>query len=287
MPTHNNASTIARCISSCLDQTYTNFELIIIDNGSNIDDTTTKIIDSFHDQRIHYQKYEFANRSKARNLGIKAARGDYLQFLDADDELYPAKLELAVAYLQSNPKFFAYADNVKYSDIRTNRERIQIVSYKYRNQLLGSNSFPINSVLFRNKDICYFNESISYNEDWLFWVDNLVDKPVFFSNEQGAIVNITGENTMSHYELMLIFQIYIRAIIKKKIHRVNLRLFLQDCRYGFRYLSLNVQDPVLNYAIKKQLKVEIFIVRLLIKVPVIKKRLNATERRNKQSNEYL
>lgn len=94
IPTYNRAHLVGRAIQSVLNQTYNDFELIIVDDGStdNIDD----IIKDFQkkEKRIKYIRHE-KNRggSAARNTGIKASRGEYIAFLDSDDEWLKEKLK--------------------------------------------------------------------------------------------------------------------------------------------------------------------------------------------------
>ena len=92
IPTYNRAHLISRSAKSVLAQTYPDFELIIVDDGSG--DNTEEIIEALADPRIRYLRHE-SNRgvSAARNTGIRAARGDYIAFQDSDDEWLPQKLE--------------------------------------------------------------------------------------------------------------------------------------------------------------------------------------------------
>jgi glycosyltransferase involved in cell wall biosynthesis len=91
LPTYNRAQLIGRAIQSVLDQTYQDFELIIVDDGSK--DNTADISD-FKDKRIRYIRHEKnKGANAARNAGIKMARGEYIGFQDSDDEWLPEKLE--------------------------------------------------------------------------------------------------------------------------------------------------------------------------------------------------
>lgn len=92
MPAYNRAHVIGRAIISVLEQAYTNFELIIVDDGSK--DNTEEVVKSFGDPRIRFTKHE-QNRGvcAARNTGIRASRGEYITFIDSDDEMAPLKLQ--------------------------------------------------------------------------------------------------------------------------------------------------------------------------------------------------
>lgn len=99
MATYNRASLLPRAINSVLNQSYQNFELIIVDDGSR--DNTEEVCRSFKDSRILYYKQE-QNRGvlACRNKGFDLARGDYTAFLDDDDELLPEALEIAIEKLK-------------------------------------------------------------------------------------------------------------------------------------------------------------------------------------------
>src|SRR3954467_2657063 len=90
VPTYERAETLGRAIASILRQDA-DFELIVVDDGST--DDTARIVRQFDDERISYQHQTNAGVSAARNAGAAAARGEWLVFLDADDELLPDALE--------------------------------------------------------------------------------------------------------------------------------------------------------------------------------------------------
>ncbi len=93
--TYNRGNIIENSITSVLNQTYKNLEVIIIDDGST--DNTKEIIDKFEDKRLKYIKIkENLGAPNARNIGIKEATGRYISFQDSDDLFYPNKLELQI-----------------------------------------------------------------------------------------------------------------------------------------------------------------------------------------------
>jgi glycosyltransferase involved in cell wall biosynthesis len=87
IPTYNRAHVITRAIQSVLEQTFSNFELIIVDDGST--DQTDAVIGSINHPRLRYIRQENKGVSAARNAGVALAHGQYVTFLDSDDEVLP------------------------------------------------------------------------------------------------------------------------------------------------------------------------------------------------------
>ena len=102
IPTFNRAPLLLRAITSVLNQGYKNFEIIVVDDGS-IDETETLLSPMIKLGNIKYFKQENLGVSAARNFGSSQALGDWIAFLDSDDEWLPSKLELQIAFLQVNP----------------------------------------------------------------------------------------------------------------------------------------------------------------------------------------
>lgn len=101
MPAYNSGRFIEQSIRSVLSQTYTEWELLIVDDCST--DDTPSIVASFKDKRIHYQRNEHnMGAALSRNKAIQAAKGKYIAFLDADDKWLPTKLEKQVGFMQNN-----------------------------------------------------------------------------------------------------------------------------------------------------------------------------------------
>ena len=97
IPTFNRAETLSRAITSVLNQSYRNLELIVVDDGST--DGTAGIVHTFDDKRISYYYQENKGVSAARNLGLSKALGRLAAFLDSDDYWLPSKLEQQVKFM--------------------------------------------------------------------------------------------------------------------------------------------------------------------------------------------
>jgi glycosyltransferase involved in cell wall biosynthesis len=101
IPAYNAEKTIIQTIESVQKQTFQDFELIVIDDGSK--DNTVEVVQSFRDARIKVFSYENGGVAVARNRGISHATGEFVALLDADDLWTPDKLELQLAALQDHP----------------------------------------------------------------------------------------------------------------------------------------------------------------------------------------
>jgi len=126
MPTYNHALHIRRAVDSVLRQSYTNWELIVWDDGST--DNTGDIVGLYSDDRIYYRFDDNHGPSYARNRSAELARGDYLAFLDSDDEWMNGKLSAQVKVMDAYPQIdllFADYMNVNAGERRTARAFVQ------------------------------------------------------------------------------------------------------------------------------------------------------------------
>ena len=105
-PTFNRAYILATAIQSILSQTYKNWEMVIIDDGST--DNTKELVMSFKDERIKYLYQKNAGPSAARNKAFSISKGEWIAYLDSDNELLPNYLEVMIDWITKNP-FALYA----------------------------------------------------------------------------------------------------------------------------------------------------------------------------------
>ena len=116
VPAYNVEATIAETLNSLLAQTYTDMEIIVVDDGSS--DRTTEIVAEFDDPRIRLVSQRNRGLAGAHNTGIFEAAGDFIGFCDADDLWLPEKLERHIDHLRANPDvgisfFITEPDRVK------------------------------------------------------------------------------------------------------------------------------------------------------------------------------
>lgn len=109
MPSYNCGRFVRETIESVLTQTYSNWELLFVDDCS-IDDTQA-IVHSFEDSRIHYFRNETnSGAAVSRNRGLREAKGHWIAFLDSDDLWEPEKLELQIRFMEENGYCFSYTE---------------------------------------------------------------------------------------------------------------------------------------------------------------------------------
>jgi glycosyltransferase involved in cell wall biosynthesis len=109
--TYNRSNFLSEAIQSVLDQKYTDFEVLIVDDGST--DNTKDVVNKYDDPRVHYLYQPNSGRSVARNRGLKNADVDYVALLDDDDLYYPDKLSCQVDFLETNPDVDMVASGFK------------------------------------------------------------------------------------------------------------------------------------------------------------------------------
>ncbi len=185
MPAYNAASTVADAVCSVLDQTFRDFELLAVDDGSG--DDTAAILSALaaKDARIHVLRLPHGGIVPALNAGLAAARAPYVARMDADDRCLPARLEQQWAFMEANPHMGLVGSRVafggsaeaggyaRYVDwINTLLTPEQIARERFR-----ESPFAHPSVLFRRSLVEQFGPYADgpFPEDyelWLRWLDN-------------------------------------------------------------------------------------------------------------------
>jgi glycosyltransferase involved in cell wall biosynthesis len=178
MPAFNAAKYISEAIQSVLGQTFTDFELLIINDGST--DNTLEIIKKFTDKRIRINTQESKGVSIALNNGLHAARGIYIARFDADDVCMNKRLERQVRFLDVNPDYIIIGSDAEY--IKENGDHLfdfHCNSYAcddIMDRLYQHCPFIHSSVMYRKDDVLNAGGYSPYAhnfEDYLLWVNLL------------------------------------------------------------------------------------------------------------------
>jgi len=196
IPTYNRSQLLIRAIKSVVNQTYQNFEIIVINDGST--DDTDEVIKRVLDERITYLRHaDNKGAATARNTGIRAAKGEYIAFLDSDDEWLPKKLAKQIKILKSTLSKVGVIYTGSWRIM--NHEKFYIpaptISPKegniYNNILCGKYLVPTPAAVV--KKVCFekvgmFDESLPALEEWDLWIRiskhfhfKYIDEPLLIS----------------------------------------------------------------------------------------------------------
>jgi len=175
IPAYNSASTIIRALQSVATQTLAPQEIIVVDDAST--DTTRDLVTTFASSSsipVHVlTQTTNSGPSAARNAGWDAAVGDYIAFLDADDQWHPRKIELQYPVMQSQPKITMschghhFSSSATWADISTNDTKANPVSF---HKFLIRNRCATPTVMLKREITERFDSRKRFAEDYLLWM---------------------------------------------------------------------------------------------------------------------
>jgi glycosyltransferase involved in cell wall biosynthesis len=203
IPTHNRADFLRGALTSVLNQTYQDFETIVVDDAST-DDTAT-VVASFNDERIRFLQHK-ANKggSASRNTGILASKCDYIAFLDDDDEWLPDKLRRQMEILVASPPevggVYTGCLDVDKARGKVIRQRIPTKRGDLSRELLTENCIGGTSSMLLKK-VCLqrvglFDESLPRSQDYDLWIRisreflfECIQEPLFIYHVHGRKIS--------------------------------------------------------------------------------------------------
>lgn len=264
MPAYNAEKTIAESIQSVLNQTYTNWELIVINDGSV--DKTSAIVQNYKDSRIILLEQQNSGVAEARNNGIRNASGKMIAFLDSDDLWLKTKLEKFISYV--NEYNFT---GLIYSKMRFFNDNPQnSVSYNPWKAFDESNPYyhlllvdyvPTLTVIVNKEifdDVGLFDKDFFGTEDWDMWIRIVHKYPVALIDEELSLYRnhasgISKKFDRQHHQEYLVMQKHLlhnpglSPLLKKKglwiwyshelVHRLKNFQFLKAANIYIKMLS--------------------------------------------------
>ena len=237
IPTYNRAKEVTRAIDSVLSQTYTNHEIIVVDDGST--DNTKMVLQERYGNRINYIYQSNQRQAAARNTGIRASRYDLIAFLDSDDTWFPRKLELQLPPM-SDPNIVLSYTNWINGDNDSGRDYFSQIGLKF-DQEPAILEYPLRTLLRPNgsgilttnciarkqaiQRVGCFVETMKIAEDIRLWFRlsmegkiAVISEPLslrYWSNPGDQVTQLHNSSYLKEYgkERMEIFwEIYARAI---------------------------------------------------------------------------
>ncbi|HMG93396.1 MAG TPA: glycosyltransferase [Chryseolinea sp.] len=198
IPTYNRAAFVADAVKSVLSQTYTDFEIIVVDDGSQ--DNTEEVIRLLNDPRLIYCKKINEERSIAKNYGIGKASGTYINFLDSDDKFYPNHLEKGFELLAKNK--FPEIGHLGYEIVKGNDviARRNDLGENFHERILQDNILHGNAIFIR-RDIALTHQFLNnrnafISEDWHLWLCLISRYNIYFDNTVTSVVNDHAERSL-------------------------------------------------------------------------------------------
>jgi glycosyltransferase involved in cell wall biosynthesis len=244
IPTYNSADFLIEAVDSVLGQTWRDFEIIVVDDGST--DGTHESVRRYDDEVRYFYKKN-GGPSSARNMGVKQARGRYVAFLDSDDVWEPEKLGVQMRFASEHPEIKLICTDSALMGPRGSRQR------KLKSDLLGnlfpilySNSFIRTSTVLMEKacfqTVGYFDERYRSAEDYDLWLRVAKRYPIAYINQPLVRYRKHEDNvsldkiTLRHNALTVLRGHYDRREISPRAYRIrmsNLHLY-----FGRAYLRL-------------------------------------------------
>ena len=239
--TKNRLVLLAEALHSVVQQTYPKIEVIVVNDGG---EDVSEIVESFNDTKLSIILVQFLTslgRSKAANVGLDRANGEYIAFLDDDDWLDPEHISLLMNALSSNPD-----KEIAYSCVVCVDEKKQLIGNNFcqpfnRMLLLTGNYIPIHAVLFSSAIVdsgCRMDESLDLYEDWDFWLQATIAHGDFlFVPNFSAYYRIGGQSGQG-----------VRPN-KKHASQISVNLFKKWCKAWSQEDLLKIMERVRGYDI--------------------------------------
>ena len=284
IPTMNREALLPRAIDSVIAQTFTDWEIVLVDDGST--DGTPRVARSYLDRlgdRFTYIPQDHRGSSAARNRGIEASRGRYVAFLDSDDEFLPEKLRRQVALFDARPELgFVYSDFSvidlngarRDSTFRTKfplalevpAERVSRGLYACRKNLFDTlvRGYFIATIvgMVRREVLGHrirFDENQAYSEEWLFYLRVAYRCRSGFVDEPLALHHVTPSslarqdkqrNTRRMYGLLRTLNASFRDMNRGQRRAVSDQLARTCRQIGYDAMSSGHYRRALEYAAK-------------------------------------
>lgn len=207
----NGASYIQDAVESVLSQTFEDFEIIIVDDGST--DNTRAILEPWiQEKRICYTYQKNKGLAGARNTGIRMAKGEFLKFLDCDDLLYPQQLEIQVRHLENKPENIISVTNYELEFEGKGKKNVEVKFWR-KNQLasfIEGNPCPIHTILVRRNILELrggFDEKLLSHEDTDLWLQILISGGIFEKVDYvGCLYRIRQNSLSANMDKMFEYQ---------------------------------------------------------------------------------
>lgn len=253
IPTYNRANLIGETIFSVVNQTYKNWELIIVDDGS--EDNTKNIIETFSDPRIITLTIPHSGIfGKVRNEGLKISKGEFIAFLDSDDLWIPHKIETQLQLLLDNPEAAFVFSNVELFGSEAGKSPPDYVDLYVGDVLLSILEesqfvFYPSALLFHRNVLTksgWMNEMLKYGTDTKYFLGMCQHFKGIFTNKRLVKIRKHGNSTSQNYTAEVFYDSIeiVRSIYREgSITKEKLNSILSYYYYKLGLAQLQQQKP--------------------------------------------
>lgn len=265
IPIYNSEKNIKKCLESIINQTYTNLEIILIDDGST--DNSIEVCQEYKDDRIKVYKEKNSGPSTARNLGLKQCNGNYIVFVDSDDYIEKNMIEIMLKKIKSDDYdicicgYYLVSNSLKKKITITinNNKNFKEIVFDYKNNVYG---YLWNKMFKKNSIEKKFREDISIREDELFLLDNsnyikkftFVKEPLYnyISNESSLINScILSDKKISELDALIYI---VNANVNRTTNNIKKCMFIHKYIYFLGIANKEQRRKIINKYKKTYLK---------------------------------
>lgn len=203
IPFYNRIDKTINAINSVLNQTYDDYEIIAVNDGSSENISLISEIIAQNDSKIRLISYSpNKGASNARNVGIENSNGEYIAFLDSDDLFLPEKLEYQIEQMERNNSYFSHTSYIRNIN---NQRKTMNTSYANGNMIpkiisscpIATPTVMIKREILINNDV-KFDIKLKYGEDTVFWMEILKNCEILGIDKPLTIVNVSKDSCVSN-----------------------------------------------------------------------------------------
>jgi len=287
IPTYNRSTFLRKAIQSVCEQTFGNWEIIIVDDGST--DDTKIMISNFHNNRIFYYYQQNRERSAARNNGVVRSKGEYICFLDSDDFYFPTHLENLHEFLVAKNKPVAMIFT-GFEYLENERSKGSFLPNFSGNPMIFFIKNPIipSCVCIHRKilETVTFDETVKIVEDAILWIKISNIFPVYHLSKATVGYSLHENNSVSLFQNSFSFRLkgmkklFSEFPQKDKIPTYIRNEELSNCYYGiakyyylnrsFIYMILMLLKSFIKNPVNSHNKAKLFMIKSYLFGPKIK-----------------
>lgn len=239
VPTFNRQDFLSTCIDSVLKQTFKDFEIIVVDDGST--DNTRELLNNYYGQKFKYILTDHLGVSHSRNTGILNSGGEYIAFLDSDDRWDERKLEMTADYIGKCPEISIFhTDEIWYRNGKLLKQKEkhkrpsgQVYEYCLPLCCIGMSTSVVKKTLF--EEIGMFDEELPACEDYDFWLRACIGHSVMLIPEPltikdgGRVDQLSNQPGLDKYRIYSLEKILKSGLLTDEQYRETFNVLKNKC----------------------------------------------------------